>query len=196
MAAGSFEGLPEMGATLPEGSEPRADKVAHGASATKKGVRPSVVYFAQAGTDGPIKIGFSKSFKQRIASIEASTFEPIRILAVVNGGINRERALHRRFRADRIKSEWFRPSTALMAYIETLEPYVGTPPMQPRAPTTLQQWREAMGWTRKRAAAHLKVSERTIENWEYGHRTPMALGVLEGLLIREIGIRRKKAKSS
>lgn len=56
----------------------------------------------------------------------------------------------------------------------------------------LRRWREAKGWTRKQAAEHLGVSERSIENWEYGHRTPQPLPFLEQLLESRIPVQRKK----
>ena len=48
----------------------------------------------------------------------------------------------------------------------------------------LRAWRERKGWTQKRAAEEMKVSERTWQNWEQGHRTPAALEVLERIIER------------
>lgn len=61
---------------------------------------------------------------------------------------------------------------------------------------TLRRWRLAKGWTRRRAAQELNVSERTIENWEYGHRKPKFLPLLEKQMLKELrGPRRKGAKA-
>lgn len=56
------------------------------------------------------------------------------------------------------------------------------PGPEEKAGQALRRWREARRWTRKEAAEKLGVSERTIENWEQGVRTPPALQVLERLL--------------
>ncbi len=45
----------------------------------------------------------------------------------------------------------------------------------------LQRWRKSKGWTRKRAAEHFGVSERSIENWEFGYRKPDSLKLLDAL---------------
>ena len=45
----------------------------------------------------------------------------------------------------------------------------------------LRKWRKAKGWTRKQAAEHFGVSERSIENWEYGHRKPASIKLLNVL---------------
>ena len=52
-----------------------------------------------------------------------------------------------------------------------------------RAGQRLRAWREAKGWTRKKAAKELGVTERSLENWEYGHRKPPAVAALEKMLV-------------
>lgn len=60
---------------------------------------------------------------------------------------------------------------------------------------TLRRWRKAKGWSRSRAAKELNVSERSIENWEYGHRKPKLLPFVEQLLLSKLrGPRRKGEK--
>ena len=45
----------------------------------------------------------------------------------------------------------------------------------------LRKWRKARGYTRRQAAEHFGVSERSIENWEYGHRKPPSIKLLDAL---------------
>ncbi len=65
-----------------------------------------------------------------------------------------------------------------------------TTPQKAKVASALRQWREAKGWTRREAAEHLGVNERTLEGWEYGTRTPPALTVLERMLVKRSRPRR------
>jgi hypothetical protein len=42
------------------------------------------------------------------------------LLVVEEGGVERERELHRRFGASRVRGEWFRPTVALRAYVRAV----------------------------------------------------------------------------
>lgn len=77
------------------------------------------IYFAQSGTDGAIKIGFSKNVKQRLKDIQCSSPEALTILAIHPGSVWNEQQLHKRFGEDRCRAngEWFRPSVKLLRYI-------------------------------------------------------------------------------
>lgn len=68
------------------------------------------VYFAERG--GLIKIGCSQHPGKRAVYLDA------RLLASQAGDFETERTLHRVFADDRVVGEWFRPSPALLAYIE------------------------------------------------------------------------------
>jgi hypothetical protein len=76
------------------------------------------VYFIRAAKTGAIKIGFSKIDPAcRLKQIQVSTPEPLELLAHIAGGPRKERALHRRFAALRIRGEWFRPESELLAFV-------------------------------------------------------------------------------
>lgn len=78
------------------------------------------VYFIQAGTSGPIKIGTARNAIARMEALQISCSEELRLLAFIPGDQIVERALHREFRADRMRGEWFEPSPALLARIAIL----------------------------------------------------------------------------
>lgn len=83
-------------------------------------VRPADerVYFIQAGTDGPIKIGRSTDPQVRLANLQTANHERLVLLGVLDltvlGNPHAARLLeanlHRMLAADAIAGEWFRPS--------------------------------------------------------------------------------------
>jgi hypothetical protein len=75
------------------------------------------VYFIQAGDEGPIKIGISGSPVGRVSALQVSVAEKLRLLAHIPGGRPCEMALHKFYRRERIRGEWFRPSLRLAAFI-------------------------------------------------------------------------------
>jgi hypothetical protein len=77
-----------------------------------------MIYFAQAGEGGPIKIGVSsRDTMERVRSIDSGSPEPVRLLGVMAGLWAEERELHRRFR--QVRGEWFEPTEDLLAYVAT-----------------------------------------------------------------------------
>lgn len=83
----------------------------------------SSVYFIQSGAGGPIKIGFSDDPGRRLAQLQTGHSGPLALMGWIQGDVSRERELHARFRADRIREdgEWFRPSEALLAYVTSIK---------------------------------------------------------------------------
>lgn len=78
-----------------------------------------VVYFIQRGSEGPVKIGFSKNPKGRLSSLQTGIPERLHLLGVLPGGKEEEQRLHRYFAAYCIQGEWFKPAPDLLAYIRT-----------------------------------------------------------------------------
>lgn len=72
------------------------------------------VYFIQRGEDGPIKIGVSVDVAGRLRTLRAASQEPLVLLGTLPGGAGLEQALHDRFRDQRVRGEWFRPSPELL----------------------------------------------------------------------------------
>lgn len=78
-----------------------------------------VVYFIRSGE--LIKIGTSENLPSRYSTFATSGPEQPEILLVIAGDHTQERQVHALFAADRVRGEWFRPSDALMAFIDDLQ---------------------------------------------------------------------------
>lgn len=68
------------------------------------------IYFVQGITGGPVKIGYAANVRARLADLQCGSPVRLRLLKVIDGGVPEEQALHRRFAADRLHGEWFRPT--------------------------------------------------------------------------------------
>lgn len=78
------------------------------------------IYFIQQGNDGPIKIGISWEIKKRLRDISVSSpFNPM-VLALIPGNREKEKQLHRKFKKEHLRGEWFKASDRLMEFIRTL----------------------------------------------------------------------------
>jgi len=77
------------------------------------------IYFLQAD-NGPIKIGFSIDIKNRLPAIQRWHPEEITLLKTAGGTTEGERSIHRLFKEDRIRGEWFKPSEKLLMFIRDL----------------------------------------------------------------------------
>lgn len=80
---------------------------------------PGHVYFIQADAGGLIKIGWATKPEVRMARMQAHCPVTLKLLYSEPGNGKDERALHDQFAADRQHGEWFTPSQALLAEIET-----------------------------------------------------------------------------
>lgn len=78
------------------------------------------VYFVQAGTDGPVKIGTATDIQARVRGLQTGSPHRLNLLATSTGGRRLEKRLHRRFAAHRVLGEWFSPAPALLEYIASL----------------------------------------------------------------------------
>jgi hypothetical protein len=85
------------------------------------------VYFVQWGDSGPIKIGTTtKDVKERVRHLQTGIPEKLILRAIMDGGRDIERALHRMFSHLKLRrrGEWFTPERELLDYIEHLTPPV------------------------------------------------------------------------
>jgi hypothetical protein len=87
------------------------------AAPAPKRTAPNKIYFA-ARSDGLIKIGTSSDPARRVQALSTGAGESLALVAVVDGGRARERALHERFADTRVHGEWFSPSPELLEFIE------------------------------------------------------------------------------
>jgi hypothetical protein len=83
-----------------------------------------MIYFIRDSVTGNIKLGHSKSPGKRLSGLQTSTAHALILLAVIDGGPDEERRLHRDFAAERLRGEWFRPDGRLGEYVASLPPYV------------------------------------------------------------------------
>lgn len=74
------------------------------------------VYFLRTGA--MVKIGFSRNPIGRIRSLRTAIPGQADLLLTLKGARSTERALHRRFRAQREHGEWFRYEPPLLDFIE------------------------------------------------------------------------------
>lgn len=77
------------------------------------------VYFMQDKNTNLIKIGtVSKDLYFRHKTLEREFSTTLRILGVVNGGLKKEKQLHKKFSHIRTHREWFEPSSDLIGFIK------------------------------------------------------------------------------
>lgn len=81
---------------------------------------PLLVYFIQAHC-GAIKIGVANDIKKRLRVLQSGHPHELTLLAVTQGGVGMEGTYHWRFRAHRIRGEWFEPHADILAEIERLK---------------------------------------------------------------------------
>jgi hypothetical protein len=75
------------------------------------------VYFAQAGEDGLIKIGYSTKIGQRLQALQVEAGRPVRMLGSVPGNTGVEMQWHDYFIDSNDHGEWFRPTAELVGAI-------------------------------------------------------------------------------
>lgn len=80
---------------------------------------PPLVYFIQAGTGGPVKIGRSMNPTERLPTLQTGNPSVLRILATMPGGPVVETSMHALFAKERVRpnGEWFHPSPELLGFI-------------------------------------------------------------------------------
>ena len=78
-----------------------------------------MIYFIQAGNDGPIKIGKAQSPETRRRELQTGNHEKLNLIKVIPGDSEREYSIHNDLRSHqyRARSEWFSPTPEVLAYI-------------------------------------------------------------------------------
>lgn len=82
----------------------------------KKGV---VYFIGMEGDHSAVKIGFAAEIESRLSSLQTSSHHKLTVLATIKGTAKLEKALHRKFAADRIRGEWFYRTEAIEAFIKS-----------------------------------------------------------------------------
>jgi hypothetical protein len=101
------------------------------------------VYFIQAGSEGPIKIGIADSPALRLRELQTGNHLPLTLLKAVPGGKDLETELHRELAAYRLCREWFEATAEVLA---TVQVWRGKP-FEPLRPGYVEQC--AKQWNRK-----------------------------------------------
>jgi hypothetical protein len=76
----------------------------------------SIVYYVQRESDRLIKIGTTRAFPKRFASLQRE-HGPLLFVGAHRGAFSEEAAAHASFRYLRVAGEWFRPELALLEHI-------------------------------------------------------------------------------
>jgi hypothetical protein len=105
----------------PAGQREIIDRVmaARKVSARHQALANERIYFIQSGESGPIKIGRSDEPERRLAEMQTSHPETLRLLATCPQGANQERRLHLTFQHLRLRrnGEWFKAAPDLLVHI-------------------------------------------------------------------------------
>lgn len=129
-----------------------------------------MIYFIQAGSDGPVKIGYTASPANRAAALQTNHYSELTVLREIPGNKNTERWLHAHFKMLKVRGEWFKYDPTMLTI------------MPPRAPKidsfktamTSEELREIgvtlwgeWGW-QTRMAENLGLDGRTIRHYVAG----------------------------
>lgn len=83
-------------------------------------VKPDKVYFLRC--EQYVKIGSGSDVQRRVSDHQISVPFKLEVLAVIEGGVELEKELHRQFAHHWERGEWFRLDGDLAAYIACLPP--------------------------------------------------------------------------
>ena len=79
-----------------------------------------MIYFIQAGCNGPIKIGYAQSPEARRRELQTGNHEKLNLIVAIPGDPERERSIHNDLRNHRyrVHSEWFCSKREVLDYID------------------------------------------------------------------------------
>jgi hypothetical protein len=87
----------------------------HAEARVKREPTPSWIYFVRSF--GQVKIGHAKNPAARVRTMQIGSRHPLRLVAMIPGGQEKEAELHKRFAKDRAAGEWFRITDELTQFI-------------------------------------------------------------------------------
>ena len=76
-----------------------------------------MIYFIQDTKSRAVKIGTSRNPVARMKELQVAHSAPLVLLAVMDGSVAEEHALHRRF--TRLSGEWFEPTPELITFVKS-----------------------------------------------------------------------------
>ncbi len=77
-----------------------------------------MIYFIQAGDDGPIKIGQSDNPEERMAQLQTANASELKLLWVYSGDDWSESDIHNQLTDHLIRGEWFSPDEDIFDLIK------------------------------------------------------------------------------
>jgi hypothetical protein len=89
------------------------------------GTKLGYVYFITDGEADAVKIGFATNVGSRLSSLGTGNFRKLTVQTEFRTYIEAERMLHRHFKADRIKGEWFRLTGDIEEFWDDIFDYQG-----------------------------------------------------------------------
>lgn len=78
-----------------------------------------MIYFIQAGNNGPIKIGIASKPETRLKNLQTAHFDELTIRGVMPGDKEVEKELHDRFSSYHMRGEWFQNAKEIDEFILT-----------------------------------------------------------------------------
>lgn len=82
---------------------------------------PQVYFMRPVGMEGPIKIGYSRHARSRLAALSNWSPVPLEIVLVIDGTSALEKNIHDCFADSHSHREWFHASPRLLAAIEAMK---------------------------------------------------------------------------
>lgn len=91
------------------------------------------VYFIRSGKTGPVKIGWTKDVKNRLAMLRCASWEPLELIREVDAVRGAEYWLHAHYADRKVHGEWFAFCPTMME----IDPFDAAPAM-----LTIPSWQE------------------------------------------------------
>lgn len=77
-----------------------------------------MIYFIQAGKDGPIKVGCTgNNLALRLAHLQLSSPEKLVVLGCIDGDVEHERKIHNELEKFKRSGEWYNPNIEVFEYV-------------------------------------------------------------------------------
>lgn len=129
------------------------------------------VYFIADSADRFVKIGVGSNLEMRLRELQVGNPLTLRVVHSFVGSFFEEKELHQRFRAERVRGEWFHFRGEVVRYLAS-EPLAPCPsPFQTRGQEMLAKWMRDESLTQVLAAERLGVSQQQVSGW-LGGRMP------------------------
>lgn len=133
-----------------------------------------MIYFIQSGPQGPIKIGTCKDeyLMKRLSTLQTGNPDGFVVLGIMDGGLDLEGDLHRRFRAHRRSGEWFAPAAEILSFIDYHSRPFDVPRRKRASGGLIGDAIETLGGPSKASAALGISNPSVVLNWKARGQVP------------------------